>query len=191
MNSKLKAWFLPLSYRYGNYSQLHNLTHGNMSVDEYTRGFKKFLIKCDIQEREDQSIVWYLGGLEPTYSNVVELQQYTTFDEVCVLAHKIEWQRKKQTVKRDFLKPPVHNSPFTRGAGTIHKETQTPTPRTHKKPRPLTRPIHKEPKHFRSPLFPPIVLIQIRWTLEDVSSVRDSSIDAKPHGFTPKYTWSE
>jgi len=35
-----------------------------------------------------------LGGLDPRYSNVVELQAYTTFDEVCVLAHKIEQEKK-------------------------------------------------------------------------------------------------
>jgi len=73
-----------------NYSQLHNLTQGNISVDEYTREFEKLQIKCDIQEPEEQTIVRYLSGLETKYSNVVEPQQYTTFDEVCVLAHKIE-----------------------------------------------------------------------------------------------------
>jgi len=34
-------------------------------------------------------IVRYLGGFDPRYSNVVELQQYTSFNEACVLAHKI------------------------------------------------------------------------------------------------------
>jgi len=48
MKSKLKARFLPPSYVKDNYSQLHNLTHANMNVDEYTREFEKLLIKCDI-----------------------------------------------------------------------------------------------------------------------------------------------
>ena len=61
-----------------------------MSVDEYTREFDKNLIKCDIQEPEEQTIVRYLGGLDPRYSNVIELQQYTTSYEVCVFAHKVE-----------------------------------------------------------------------------------------------------
>jgi len=63
-----------------------------MSVDEYTQEFEKLLVKCDINKPEEQTIVRYLGGLEPKYSNVVDLQQYTTFDEVCVLAHKLEQQ---------------------------------------------------------------------------------------------------
>ena len=114
MKSKIKARFLPSSYVQNSYSQLHNLTLGNISVDKYTREFEKLLIKCDIQEPEEQTIVRYLGGLEPKDSNIIELQQYTTFDEVCVLAHKVEQQRKKQLVRRDFLKPPIRKSPFNK-----------------------------------------------------------------------------
>jgi len=39
MKAKLKARFLPPSYIQDNYSQLHNLVQGNMSVEEYTREF--------------------------------------------------------------------------------------------------------------------------------------------------------
>ena len=62
-----------------------------MSVEECTREYEKLLIKCDLQEVEEQTIVKYLEGLDPRYAQVVELQQYTTFDEgVCVLAHKVK-----------------------------------------------------------------------------------------------------
>jgi len=74
------------------------------------------MIKCDLQESEDQTIVRYLGGLDPRYSNVVELQQYTSFDQVCILAHKIEQQRKTRTYKRDLPKPPPRNQPFNKGS---------------------------------------------------------------------------
>jgi len=90
MKSKLKARFLPPTYVQDCYSQLHNLTQGSMSVKEYTHEFKKLLIKCDIQEPEEQTTVRYLGALDPRYSNVVELQAYTSVDDVCVLAHKVE-----------------------------------------------------------------------------------------------------
>ena len=83
MKSKLKARFLPPTYVQDCYSQLHNLTQGSMSVEEYTREFEKLLIKCDIQEPEEQTIVRYLGGLDPRYSIVVELQSYASFDDVC------------------------------------------------------------------------------------------------------------
>jgi len=46
-----------------------------MSVEEYTMDFEKVLIKWDVKEAEDQTIIRYVGGLDPKYANVVELQQ--------------------------------------------------------------------------------------------------------------------
>jgi len=48
MKSKLKNSFLPPSYVQDNYTQLHDLPEGAMSVEEYTQEFKKLLIKCDL-----------------------------------------------------------------------------------------------------------------------------------------------
>jgi len=63
-------------------------------LKEYTREFEKLVIKCDLQEPEEPTIVRYLGGLDPRHANVVDLQAYTTFDEFCVLAYKVEQQKK-------------------------------------------------------------------------------------------------
>jgi len=57
MKFKLKARFLPLTYAQDCYSQLHNLTQGNLIVEEYTGEFEKLVIKCDLQEPEEQTIV--------------------------------------------------------------------------------------------------------------------------------------
>ena len=59
-------------------------------MEEYIREFEKLEIKFDLQEPEEQAIVRHLGGLDPRNANVVDLQAYTTFDEVHVLAHKVE-----------------------------------------------------------------------------------------------------
>jgi len=117
MKTKLKARFLPPTYVQDCYSQLHNLIEGSMSVEEYTREFEKLLIKCDIQEPEEQIIVRYLGGLDPRYSNVVELQSYASFDDVCVLTHKVEQQKKaKQPFKPQNTRPLTRNQPFNKGS---------------------------------------------------------------------------
>jgi len=76
-----------------------------MSRDEYTREFEKFLIKCDIHVPEEQPTIRYLGGLDPRYANIIKLQQYTMFGEVCILAHKVEEQKKAKPYKRDFPRP--------------------------------------------------------------------------------------
>jgi len=73
MKTKLKARFLLPTYIQNNYSLLHHFTQGSMSVEEYTREFEKLMIKCDLQEVEEQTIVRYLGGLDPKYAHVVEL----------------------------------------------------------------------------------------------------------------------
>lgn len=78
-----------------------------MSVEEYTRKFEELVLKCDLRESESQTIVRYLGGLDDKYSNVVELQQYSTFEEVCVLAHRVKLQLKakqKSEIPRIFVK---------------------------------------------------------------------------------------
>ena len=42
----------------------------------------------------EQTIVRHLGGLDPKYADVVDLHVDTAFDEVCMLAHKAEQNRK-------------------------------------------------------------------------------------------------
>lgn len=52
------------------------------------------MIKFDIVKSIEQTIARYLGGLREEISNVVELQPYWTYDEVCKLALKVEKQQK-------------------------------------------------------------------------------------------------
>jgi len=44
--------------------------------------------------------VRYLGGLDPKYAHVVELQAFTTFDDICVLAHKVEQKIEDPTTQK-------------------------------------------------------------------------------------------
>jgi len=90
-----------------------------MSVEKYTRVFEMLLIKCDLQEAEEQTIVRYLGGLDPKYAHVVELQSYTTFDEVYVLAYKVETQMKSRPYRREFAKPLPKGQPFNKGSPSL------------------------------------------------------------------------
>jgi len=89
MKEKMKARFLPSTYVQDQYMLFHHLNHSKMSVEEYTREFEKLMIKCDIHEPEEQTMVHFLGGLDPRIENVVELQAYTSFDEICVIAHEV------------------------------------------------------------------------------------------------------
>ena len=99
-----------------------------MSVEEYTREFERLMIKCDLQEAEEQTIVRYFGGLDPKYAHVVELQPYTTFDEVCVLAHKVETQLKTRPHKRDLVKSIPEEGPFHKDSPPIPPKPKVPCP---------------------------------------------------------------
>jgi hypothetical protein len=90
MKEKLKAKFLPPHYLQDNYTKLHNLKQETKSVEEYTREFERLVMTCDLRENEDQTLVRYLGGLNESIRNVVELQHFSTLDEVSSLAHKVE-----------------------------------------------------------------------------------------------------
>ena len=126
IKTKLKACFLPPNYLQNNYSSLHHLTQGSMSIEEYTREFEKLLIKCDLQEAEEQTIVRYLGGLDPKHAHVVELQSYTTLYEVCILAHKVETQMKSRPYKKDFAKPLPKGQPFNKGSPCLLYTSPSP-----------------------------------------------------------------
>ena len=67
-------------------------------MEEYSRDLEKHLIKCGIQESEDQTIVRHLGGLDPRFANLIELQQYSNFDDVCVLTHQVKLQKDDQAL---------------------------------------------------------------------------------------------
>ena len=105
MKEKLKSKFLPPHYFQDNYNKLYSLKQETKSVEEYTREFERLVMTCDIRESDEQMVVRYLGGLNESIKNVVELQHYTTLDEVCSLAHKVELQRKAR-FKRESSKTP-------------------------------------------------------------------------------------
>jgi len=87
--------------------------------------------------------VRYLGGLDLRYSNVAELQQYSTFDDVCLLAHRIEQQKKTKPFKKDLPKPPLLKNPlFNEGS---FKPPPKPTASTSNPP-----PQNKPPFGFNS-----------------------------------------
>jgi len=111
MRSKVKAKFLPPHYVQDNFAKLHNIREEGRSVQEYTRDFGRLLMTCDFQESEDQTIVRYLGGLNESIRNIVELQAFSTLDEVSILAHKVESERKAK-LERETPKPPQRTYSF-------------------------------------------------------------------------------
>ncbi|MFS8026125.1 putative retrotransposon gag domain-containing protein [Helianthus anomalus] len=108
MKDKLKQKFLPSHYIQAGLLQLQSLKQGTGTVEDYSREFEFLLMKRDIPEDDPQTLVRYLGGLEPRVANVVELHSYETLAELTVLAHKVDLQqivKGKQESNRPIFKP--------------------------------------------------------------------------------------
>lgn len=75
-------------------------------------------MKCDVLEDEQQTLVCFLGGLDPQIANVIELHAYSTLEELVLLAHKVGRQQKakgkgKWDVSRTFTRTTPYTSPTT------------------------------------------------------------------------------
>ena len=58
-------------------------------MEEFSAEFENLMIKGDLQEVEEQSIVRYLAGLRFKISKTVQLQPYNTLQDVIKLALKL------------------------------------------------------------------------------------------------------
>jgi len=134
-----------------SYFQLHILTQGNLSVEEYISEFEKLVIKCDLQEPEEQTIVRYLGGLDPRYANVVDLQAYTTFDEVCVCwLMRLSSKRKQGSLLNPKIQSLIpETNPLTRGVIILLLSRKIHFLPFHKEPQ-----LHKRSKRLKIGLIP-------------------------------------
>ncbi|GJW99952.1 putative nucleotidyltransferase, ribonuclease H [Tanacetum coccineum] len=124
MKAKMKQKFLPSYYIQASFSQLHSLKQGSSPAEDYSRDFEYLLMKCDIPEDDPQTLVRYLGGLEPRVANVVELHTYQTLSELTLLAHKVDSQQRikgKHEVRPSF-KPNPQTKPniTTKPINPIH-----------------------------------------------------------------------
>ncbi|KAL1316101.1 hypothetical protein AAHE18_15G042500 [Arachis hypogaea] len=90
MRRELRKKFLPEYYRQEVFIKYHNLKQKSLTVEEYTMEFEELLMKCDIQETEEQILARYLGGLNTEISDVVQLQPFWMLDDVTRLALKVE-----------------------------------------------------------------------------------------------------
>ncbi|KAK0587640.1 hypothetical protein LWI29_026225 [Acer saccharum] len=95
MKKELTRKYLPDNYRQDIFLKIQNFRQKDLSIAEYTAEFDNLMLKGDLMEPEQQTIARYLGGLNYEISNVVQLQPYWTFNDVCKLAFKVEKQQKE------------------------------------------------------------------------------------------------
>ncbi|XP_021727437.1 uncharacterized protein LOC110694575 [Chenopodium quinoa] len=112
LKTKMKKRFVPRSYKQDLYLKLNSLTQGYMSVANYTKEFERLYIACDCKDEEEQKIAKFVIGLNTSLRNQVEVLPLTTFDDVCMIACKLEKQKKPYP----SIKPQTENYDIAPGS---------------------------------------------------------------------------
>nr|XP_043619798.1 uncharacterized protein LOC122591603 [Erigeron canadensis] len=112
--SRIKTWsklkevmqkrFVPQSYKQDQYLQMNNLKQGSKEVVEYIREFEQLKTRTGVKEAEEHTIARFLGGLNASITEKIELQPIWTYEGACKLALKIEKQLKKKVQYKPFTK---------------------------------------------------------------------------------------
>ena len=79
---------------------------------DYTYEFEFLMLKCDIKEPKPQTIARYIGGLKVSIVDVIHLQLYWTFNDVCKLVNNVEKQQlkeNKKSISSSFKRPNYSN----------------------------------------------------------------------------------
>ncbi|GKV36127.1 hypothetical protein SLEP1_g44294 [Rubroshorea leprosula] len=100
--------------------------------------FEQLMMKCDVREKEEQTIARYLGGLDNDISKIVQLQQYWTLDDVIRLALRVE----KQISKKNITIPSKPRD-FEASQGTQASKIVAETPAKVEKEASSSREIHE------------------------------------------------
>lgn len=90
LKAKMRKRFIPRSYKQQLFNRYNSLQQESLSVDQYIKEFERLYMACDCHELEEQKISKFITGLNPHIGFQVEMQQYCTFDDVCLLATKVE-----------------------------------------------------------------------------------------------------
>nr|GEZ10697.1 retrovirus-related Pol polyprotein from transposon 17.6 [Tanacetum cinerariifolium] len=95
MKKLLRAKFLLVKHRQEAFIEYQNFSQrAPSSVEDFIAEFDRLRMRCDVDEEEEQIIAWFLGAFQPHIVDVVHLQQYLTYEDVCRLALKVEKQQK-------------------------------------------------------------------------------------------------
>nr|GEU42865.1 reverse transcriptase domain-containing protein [Tanacetum cinerariifolium] len=63
-------------------------------IEEVINKFDNLHMRCDVVKEEEQVVAWFLGVLKPEIADIVCLQPYWTYTDVCHLAFKVKNQIK-------------------------------------------------------------------------------------------------
>ena len=100
MKAIMRKRFIPSHYYRELYQWLQSLTQGAKSVEGYHKEMAIAMIKSNVEEDMEATMVQFINGLNREIANVVELQHYVELEDMVHMAMKVERQLKcKNTSK--------------------------------------------------------------------------------------------
>lgn len=86
----MKKQFAPSYYVRDLHRRLQFLKQGSMYVDECYKEIEMLMIYVDIREEGEALMAYFIAGLNPKISEVVELQHYLEIGDLVEKSIKIE-----------------------------------------------------------------------------------------------------
>jgi len=74
--------------------KLQTLTQGSMSVEDYYKEMEIAMIRANVEEDHEETMVKFIGGLKKEITNVVELQYYMEMEDLLHKSIQVERQLK-------------------------------------------------------------------------------------------------
>src|SRR2546422_1712015 len=119
----MRSRFVPSSYTRDLYNRLARLVQGGRSVEEYHKEMEMIMARANIEEDDDRKMARFLGGLNLSISEELELYEYHTMEELVQKAMKIERRLKRRaTAKSNFLKSSGEFSSFRGNSAVSSKD---------------------------------------------------------------------
>src|SRR3989475_7225266 len=98
----MRSRFVPSSYTRDLYNRLARLVQGGRSVEEYHKEMEMIMARANIEEDDDRKMARFLGGLNMSISEELELYEYHTMEELVQKAMKIERRMKARSLVLTF-----------------------------------------------------------------------------------------
>nr|GFB12622.1 reverse transcriptase domain-containing protein [Tanacetum cinerariifolium] len=95
MKKCTRANFIPHNYQRLMYQRLQIMKQGSKSVEDYTTEFYQLIARNDIQEREDQLVSRYIGGLRVQIMDSVNMFDPVTLSDAFQRALAFEKQNRR------------------------------------------------------------------------------------------------
>ena len=95
---------MPNHYYRDVYLKLQGLNQGYKTIDEYHKEMEIEMIRDNIAEDREATMVRFINGLNRDIANVVELQHYVELEDMVHMATKVERQLRKGHVRANAVR---------------------------------------------------------------------------------------